>query len=68
MLAQGFRDRTEDNTSFRQLLLEGRHHGHAVEHGIDRHPRALDAGQHFLFLQRDAEFFVGTKQFRVDFV
>jgi hypothetical protein len=57
----------EDHAGLGQFLAEGRHHGDAVEDGIDRNlRRALDAGKHFLLFQRDTELLIGPEQFRID--
>ena len=67
MLADGLRDRAEDDAGLRQLLLEGRDDGHAVEHGVDGDARAvLHAGQDLALPQRDAELLVGAQQLRID--
>ena len=43
-----------------------------IEHRIDRDAprrlRALDAGQHFLLAQRNAELLVGLENLRIDLV
>ena len=68
MLAHRLRDGAEDDAGLGQLRLEGGDDGDAVEHGIDRHPGAVDAGQHLALLERDAELLVGAQQLRVDLV
>ncbi len=58
--------RAEDHACLGQLLLEGRHHGDAIEHGIDGDARLLDAGKQLLLGERDAELGVGFKQLGID--
>ena len=75
MLADGFRDRTEDHAGVGELLLECRCHRHTVEHRVHRHIAvaggvggAFHAREHFLLTQRDAELLVGFEKLGVDFV
>ena len=69
IFADGLRDRHEDHAGFRQLFLEGRGDRDGIEHRVDRDaaPR-LDACQHLLLAQRDAELLVGLENLRVDLV
>ena len=63
MLLDGLRHRAKNNANLRQLFLIGRGDGNTVEHGIDGDP-----GQSFLLPQGNAQFFIGGKQFRIDFI
>ena len=59
----------EDHAGLGQLRLEGGHHRHAVEHGVDGVAGgALHARQEFLLLQRDAQLGIGGQQFRIHLV
>ena len=69
VFAQGLGNRHENHAHFRQLGLEGGDHADAVKHrihGVAR--RALDACQHFLLLQRDAQLGVDGENLRIDLV
>src|SRR3546814_19551736 len=69
MLADGFRDGEEDDAGLLQLLAEGGRDRDAVEHGVHRHlARALDAGEHLLLLDRDAELFIDAQDLGIDLV
>ena len=62
-------DRQENHPGALQLLAEGRRDAHAVEHRVDRDlARALDAREHFLLLDRDAELFINLENLGVDLV
>ena len=63
MLLHGFGKRAEDHPRLGQGFLEGRRHGNAVKNRIDSH-----AGQHFLFFEGNAEFFIGRQKFGIDLV
>ena len=58
----------EDDAGLLQLLLEGGDDGDAVEHGIDRNLRGLDASQNLLLAERNAELLVDAQQFGIDIV
>ena len=65
--------RHEEDAGLGELLLEGGGDRDRVEHCIDRNARvravlALDAGQHLLLAQRNAELGVGLEDFGVDLV
>jgi hypothetical protein len=73
MLLQRLGDRHEEDAGLGELLLEGGGYRDRVEHCIDRNARAravlaLDAGQHLLLAQRNAELGVGLEDFGVDLV
>ena len=68
VLADRLRDRAEDDAGLGQLLLEGGHHRDGIEHRVDRHAGALDAGQHRALLERNAELLVGGQKLRIDLV
>ena len=53
----------EDHARFPQLLFEGGEYGGGVEHHIHG-----NAGEHFLLVQGNAQFFIGGQQFRVHLV
>jgi hypothetical protein len=60
----------EDHAGRRlQLLAEGGRDRDAVEHRVDRDlARALDAGEHLLLLDRDAELLVDAEDLGIDLV
>ncbi len=69
VLADRLADREEDHPGLLELLAEGGRHADAVEHRIDRDlARALDAGEHLLLFERDAELLVNLEDFGIDFV
>jgi hypothetical protein len=62
-------DGAEDDAGALQLGAEGGGDGDAVEHRVDRDlARALDAGEHLLLLDRDAELGVDAQDFGIDLV
>src|SRR5581483_10524082 len=63
MLLHRFRERTEDHACFGELVLEGGRDGNAVKNGINR-----DSRQHLLFLQRNAELFISTKNLGIKLI
>ena len=63
VFAHGVGEAAEDDSLFGELGAEGGGDGDAVKDGIDG-----DAGEHFLFVQRNAELGVSLEQFGIDFV
>src|SRR3546814_4889464 len=52
-----------------QFLAEGRRDADAVEHRVDRDlARALDAREHLLLLDRNAELFIDLENLGIDLV
>ncbi|MNE67364.1 hypothetical protein D3C80_1629660 [compost metagenome] len=54
MLADGFRDRHEDHAGLLKFLLECGHDRNRIEHCINGDLGGLNAGEDFLFAQRNA--------------
>ena len=63
IVADGLRNRAEDDARLFQLFLEGGDDRHAVENGIHR-----DARQHLLLLERNAELLIGFEKLGVHLV
>ena len=63
MLADGFRERAEDDAELPQLLLEGRGHGDGVEDRVDGHAR-----KELLLLERDAQLLERGPDLGIDLV
>ena len=69
IFADRLADREEDHAGLLQLLAEGGGDRDAVEHRVDRDlARALDAGEHLLLLDRDAELLVDAQDLGIDLV
>ena len=63
VILHGLREGAEDDAHFCEAFLMGSSYGHAVEDGVDG-----DTCEPLLFLQWDAELFVGLEDFGVYFV
>ena len=63
MLLHRFGERAEDNAQLPQLLLERSRHRDAVKDRIHR-----DAREQLALLERDAQFFIGPQELRVQFI
>src|SRR5438874_11328527 len=61
MIANGFRERAEDNAHLRKLALKCRRHGYAVKHRVYSY-----SGEKFLLLQRNAELLISAQQLRIN--
>ena len=69
VFADRLADRAEDDPGLFQFGAECCGDRNAVKHRIHRHlAGALDAGQHLLLLQRNAQLFVDAQDFGIDFV
>ena len=61
--AAHFRYRAEQHTRFRQFFSESSRYGDRIKHNINRH-----TGKRLLLVERDAQFFIGRQQLRIDFI
>ena len=68
IVADRLRDRRKDHAGLLEFLLEGGHHRHGIEHGIDGDARSFHASQNSAFMQGDAKLFVCGQKFRIDLV
>ncbi len=69
MLVHCLADGHENDAGLLQLLAKGGRDRDAVEHRVDRDfPRALDAGEHLLLLDRDSELFIDSQDLGIDLV